>query len=679
MKKTITNYAVLFILAAMLILLVPGIGNRIVNESKNDNVTIAFLYNDARNRVSRDTMTQTLEAYKNEGINTVAVMEEDLNALVSRGDVTCIKYNVLCHKYDDESIRIAEFIAEKYPEISYDSYVVIASRDYAKDLLAYNLPRRFSEEEYANIGEFEDLYIYIFHNGRMEMWDYAIGYDEAVLDELAGKGFEIALIHKVKNYSRQGYLEDIERFVKKYDIEHLNLKESGVEYDEDDVIKENYEELARIINENDMTLVVTENTDQLSNQKFMGYSEVFGKVMSEEGSKKVLRSFETYDESQHSDPYYKRREEQFFNSTIDRNARFMVATEMMPKGVTFNESTEVAFDAAKGYKEKIEELGYRVNSEVNPLDYKANTRLNSAACAVIMIMCLLLMLKMITGINNFRLNITAIILSAVVFAATFVLPEVLISLYPTAFCVVMSCMAMTCVLYMLKFQKDKRSYPILLLQALATMLLVLFAGSMAMGTMLSGIDYYINNSIFRGIKLSLIIPVFYTAAVYYFMFMKNSETDVASDIKKAFNAQIKVYWIIIAGAIMGVGIYYIIRSGNVNSISRIEQAMRTATTELFAARPRTKEFLIGYPALVLLVYYVKYVDVHLVKWLLAIATSILAASVTNSFCHVFTNYTTIVQRTLNGLLLGIMVSVFAYVANHVMLSVLRYFKRKFNL
>jgi len=243
----------------------------------------------------------------------------------------------------------------------------------------------------------------------------------------------------------------------------------------------------------------------------------------------------------------------------------------------------------------------------------------------------------------------------------------------------MSCMAMTSVLYLLKTGKDKRSYPMLLLQALVTMLLVLFAGSIAMGTMLSGIDYYVNNSIFRGIKISLLVPVFYTAVVYYFMFIKDKDTDIIKAVKKVLFAQIQVYWVIVGAVILAVGMYYIVRSGNVNSISGIEQAMRTAVTELFAARPRTKEFLIGYPALVLLVYYVKHVDVHLMKWLLAIATSILAASVTNSFCHVFTDYTTIVQRTLNGLLLGIIVSVFAYVANYVMLSMLRYFKRKFNL
>ncbi len=679
MKKTITNCAVLVILAAMFILLIPGIGNRIVNENKNDNVAIAFLYNNARNKVSPSTLSQTLDNYKSEGINTVAVMEEDLNALVSRGDVTCIKYQAVRHKYDDESMRLAAFIEERCPNVAYDSYVVIASRDDAKEMLAYTLPRKYSEDDYADVGAFEDLYIYILHNGRIEMWNYTFGYDQAIIKSLSEKGFDIALIHKVNNFSKQGYLEDIERLVKEYDIEYLNLKETGIVLGDDELIEENYKGLASIINENNMTLVVTENTNQLSNQKFHGYSYVFNQVMSENGTNKVLRSFETYDETQPSTPYYKRRVEQFLNSTIDRNARFMLVTEMAPKGFTYDECTLVTFEAAKEYKEKIESLGYRVNSEVTPFDYHVNTRLNYAACAAIMIMCVLLMFKMITGINSLGVNITAIILSVLSFGASYVLPQALLSLYPTVFCVVMSCIAMTSVLYLLKTGKDKRSYPLLLLQALATMLLVLFAGSIAMGTMLSGIDYYINNNIFRGIKLSLIIPVFYTALVYYFMFIKNSQTSIFDDVKKVFNAQIKVYWVIIAGIISGVGIYYIIRSGNVSEISGIEKTMRTAVTELFAARPRTKEFLIGYPALVLLVYYVKHVNVHLMKWLLAIATSILAASVTNSFCHVFTDYTTIVQRTLNGLLLGIIVSVFAYVANYVVLSVLRYFKRKFNL
>ena len=44
--------------------------------------------------------------------------------------------------------------------------------------------------------------------------------------------------------------------------------------------------------------------------------------------------------------------------------------------------------------------------------------------------------------------------------------------------------------------------------------------------------------------------------------------------KKALYAEIKVYWVLIAGAILMVGYYYILRSGNVNTISALETAMR---------------------------------------------------------------------------------------------------------
>jgi len=209
------------------------------------------------------------------------------------------------------------------------------------------------------------------------------------------------------------------------------------------------------------------------------------------------------------------------------------------------------------------------------------------------------------------------------------------------------------------------------------LLSILLLGAVCMSSMLSGIDYYVNNDIFRGIKLSLIIPVFYTAVLYYFMFIKRENTNLAQMIKKVFYSEIKVYWVLIGGAIFAVGFYYILRSGNVNSISGIEQALRTAVTEIFPARPRTKEFLLGYPALMLFVYYMKNSDWQLVKWLLAVGASILAASVTNSFCHVFTDFTVILSRTINGLLVGAVVCVFVYVANLVFLRVFEVVKEKF--
>ena len=68
---------------------------------------------------------------------------------------------------------------------------------------------------------------------------------------------------------------------------------------------------------------------------------------------------------------------------------------------------------------------------------------------------------------------------------------------------------------------------------------------------------------------------------------------------------------------------------------------------------------------------------NLIKWLLAVAASILAASITNSFCHVFTDFTVIVSRTLNGLVVGAAVSVFVFVANLVFMRIFTRLKEKF--
>ena len=161
------------------------------------------------------------------------------------------------------------------------------------------------------------------------------------------------------------------------------------------------------------------------------------------------------------------------------------------------------------------------------------------------------------------------------------------------------------------------------------------------------------------------------------MFIKNSGSGFLSDIKKVLTARIKVHWLLIGGVFAAVVFYYIMRSGNVNSISSVEKLMRTTLTEIFPARPRTKEFLIGYPAVVLLIYYIKNTNINIMKWMLAIASSILAASIANSFCHVFTNFHIIIMRTLNGFLVGVLVSLLAIVANMLLLKLVNIINKKF--
>ena len=132
---------------------------------------------------------------------------------------------------------------------------------------------------------------------------------------------------------------------------------------------------------------------------------------------------------------------------------------------------------------------------------------------------------------------------------------------------------------------------------------------------------------------------------------------------------------IIGALVCALGAIYLIRSGNVSSISPIESFMRNTITEIMPERPRTKEFLIGWPALMLFLYYVKNTECALMRWGLMLASSILFASVINSFCHVFTTASVIYTRVLNGFVIGAIISVVALIINHIIVCAVKKYIR----
>lgn len=682
MKTKIARLIPWILLCILFIALIPALTTRISNENNNKNITVALLYNTLEERLSKEDLPDVLEDYKKIGVNTVAVMEEDLNSLVSRGEITSIKYNVLLHKYDDESIYIGRAIAECYPEVTLDAHTVVVKHEDEKawNKLRTQLPLRYTEgEEYIYIDDetkakhgVSNMDIYVFPDSHKNLWDFAIGYDVDDIKLIKDSGFNVALIYKVKNYSKTDHLDVIEKIIRDYDIEYLNIKSTNEKYSADRPDnQDNYKKVAEIINNNNLTLVVTEKEDQLSNQKCFGYSEIFNSVMSSTGSKKVIRSYETYDDSQMDSSNYAHRLSQHFNSTIDRNIRFVVITQIYEKTLPYRDLADYTFKAAEEYVKRIKAEGFTVNEETKPYDYRVNKTLNYAVCAAIMVIAVLIMLQLVFGYNA-KCTFFFVILAVVSFGATLILPtslQALLSLYPTVYSVVMSCFAITAVLGFIKAFKERLNLFVLSVSSLIVTLLSLLIGSVGMGAMLSGIDYYINNDIFRGIKLSLLVPMFYTAVLFYLLFIRVKNSNFISDIYKLLNANIKVYWVLIGGVVLVIAGYYIIRSGNVSEINPIEAKMRSTMTELFAARPRTKEFLIGYPALILLVYYMKKTDIKLIQWLLAIGASILTASVTNSFCHVFTDYSIIVSRTFNGFIVGIIIAAFAIVGNLILVKI----------
>ncbi len=664
MKKFTPKVIALVLVLILTAALIPAFCTRITNENANKNVVVSLYFNDVANKFSGKALDSVIDDFKNIGVNTVSVSEENVNSMVARGDVTNIKYNVLRHKYDDESLELANIIAEKAPLTGYNSQLLITKDEKTAEFLRVNLSERLSEDEYSEVSANNGITVFSVYDGTLPTSEMVIGFDEDKIAALSEKGFDICLVVRMQNNTQTEYLETLERLVKEYGVKYISIRKSIKSPENPTDGKVHYEGISDIIKNNNLTLVVTENPNQLSNEMPFGYDHIFS-----ENNSRVLRSYETYDASNKDSTNYMFRYQQYLNSTLDRNIRFITLSQIYLTYKPYKQLHEYTLKATEEYINKITELGYTVGGDT-AFDYNVNLTLVSAISAAIMVLLAYLMISVVFSYNSPKLLLAAVVLALLSAGATFALPSSLVSLYPTAWAVIMPCFGMTATLSFIKNNINKFSTIQLAILTPTILAIIMSIGGIVMSGLLSGIDYYVNNDIFRGIKLSLFLPIVYSVAVYYLMFVKKNGS-IIGDIKAVAKCDIKVYWIIIAAAVGFVGLTYLRRSGNVNTISSIEAAMRSFITEHFNARPRTKEFLIGYPCIVLFVYYLKKVDIKLVQAILAAGGAIVAASISNSFCHVFTDVSTIYMRVLNGVLITIPICVLAYIGNLILVRLVK--------
>lgn len=655
----------LFAAIAALSLMLPAVLTRVDNEDNNRDVIVAMNYNNFEMTLSKDEFDKALTDYKAIGVKTAVVAEESVNSLISAGYITGIKYNVLCHKYDDESEEIIKALS-KDPNIHNDSYVLVTKRQDCKDYLDLWLPAKYKSDEFVKLETDYNATVYVIYEGAADAWQISTGFVVDKIKKAKENGYDVALSMMVGNYSTAKYIDIIEDLIKEYDIRFINLKSNYRKQQVREVgASRNYNPLCDLIKKYKLTLILTENQDQLSNQKPFGYNKL---VSAANG--RVIRCYETFDMSGSGETDYHFRYYQMLNSVIDRNTRFVNMTQLTNGTDTFESKNERTLKAADMFIKKINRFGYNTSSfDTDFSSYNINRGLTSAAAMVLMIIMGLTMLQWLMSKRSAALEITAAAGAVLSIPFTYLAPEPIILLYPSLYAIVAPCFCITLVFVMLRAAVKKLSLIKLILMTAAVTLVSLCICGYVQLALLSGPDYCINTLIFRGIKLSLIAPILYGAAAYGIIFCTKRSESVLTKIPALLNAQIKVFWVIIAGFVGIVGLIYIIRSGNVKSISGAENFMRNTITEKMAARPRTKEFFVGWPCLILFVYYLKRTDIKLVQWLTGIGASILFASVINSFCHVFTAAEIIYMRVINGFWIGAILSAVVFVGNLVLVKV----------
>lgn len=429
-----------------------------------------------------------------------------------------------------------------------------------------------------------------------------------------------------------------------------------------------------VIKENNLTVILTETVMQLSNEHPFNYKNY---IYASEGN--LIRAFETYKEtamktSDYDEVYY-----EMYNAAYDRNTRFITVNQIEDDVFSKEENLLRTQSSIRLFSEKMEELGFVSEEHVNYNQYVTDRKLLSAITSVLMVFMIYVMVNLVINKKNSTLIKMLMSGSIIAVLVTLFIPEKFLIYYPTAFASIAPCFCITCVFSFIEKSNKKYEFTKLCIYSiLLTLILFMLCGTI-MIILLSGADYFLNEDVFYGVKLTLILPVIFT---FLFLLIKlireyriNSINDCKIILKKAIH-NIRWYHILLAGIILAAGIIYVIRSGNVSSISFFEIRFRNFLKEVFVARPRTKEILLGWPCLVLYIFYSKYNFSESIKCVLALGASILFASVINTFCHVFTMAETMYLRTINGFLLGSIVAVVALIINYIFIIVIKHMQKK---
>jgi hypothetical protein len=200
---------------------------------------------------------------------------------------------------------------------------------------------------------------------------------------------------------------------------------------------------------------------------------------------------------------------------------------------------------------------------------------------------------------------------------------------------------------------------------------VTLAGGIFVAAILGDLRFMLELEYFRGVKLTYVVPVV-AAAVYWVRYRYPEATEPAAwpaTLRATAGKSIKIWHAFVAGLAGLAFIVYVGRSGSGAGlpIANFELRAKWWLERALYARPRLKEILLGYPALLLGSWLAHTGRKQHLGWLLVGAAVGLVSQV-NSFEHVRTPVLLSLARGLNGLWLGSLIGIAAVTAAWLILG-----------
>jgi hypothetical protein len=200
--------------------------------------------------------------------------------------------------------------------------------------------------------------------------------------------------------------------------------------------------------------------------------------------------------------------------------------------------------------------------------------------------------------------------------------------------------------------------------ALLKLCAISYIGAVLMVGLLADILFMLKLDQFIGVKLAHVVPI---VAVPFILYIWNEEKPLPF-VKQLLEKALDYKWTMLGVLVAVAGVIYLSRTGNSGAeLSAAESMMRTFLNDVMGVRPRSKEFLIGYPFTLLLFW----LGASRKNWILTIPAIIGQVSLVNTYAHIHTALIMSMQRSFNGLVLGIAVGLLLIIGVRMLFAIYR--------
>lgn len=723
-----TNRLLLILLAAALLVSLTVIASRwqVENGSKTYDVVLDYNELELLAEQSEHDVTWWLEQFRDMGITRVGLQEESLITLMENSpmDVTATMMDTVMQDANWRNSYPREFI-DAIEELGCDRFDVLieaTGRD-SVDFVTRAVESRFDPQDYY-IMEYLDsgaesapVKCCILLNGQVNDTLYqtslkyydtkntgfterseivssklmyvSLGLDPDKVALIQGAGLEV--IPRTMCYSGHNdtrYAQAVVAGYEQYGITPTYIIAGGeavIGNDDGSAFAQDY------ITGNGITIGLIETNAQRENIMQSGVNEIAVNT-----DYNTVRVFSVWDYIQYRYGYYgyegaEEIENTLFRAIVERNIRviYFKPIKQTDNSYAYITDVDVYRDMFEGLNERLAGHGISMG--------RASVMENYQIPALV-----LLVLGLGAGIGGALLPATflpmkkkwtLLLAGAAVVCVTgawLIMPNTFRLLASFASAVVFACLAAAFFLRSAKHSGEvlpadaklrqilPRSLGILVLAVLISL-----AGAMMTAAPLSSTDFMLEMGIFRGVKLAQLIPLAFFCLLfvsYYGLFEKDRRSNSLrlGDICTALRWTIPVWGLLLLAVIALAGYYYLARTGHETSVSvsTVELMFRNDLENALLARPRTKEFLVAFPGIMLAVYCAVR---RLPFWtaLFGLAGTIGMTSVCNTFMHIRTPLYLGFIRTGYSLLFGAVIGVIMILCFELLLRLTRALMKKY--